>query len=508
MPVVPTSQIRVVPQAPRVDVGAFIPPPNPTGGMDLFANAAKLPLMFEQIALEKDRNKLEAQKIKLAEKEAQYMANNYERFKQAELQAADFKRRQAEAELAGQLLKNDALRTENQLNAPATVETVAGAFGANAAAEEAPLADETVVAAEEMPASPLAAEAPQFNVMGNPPVAAAAQAAPAVEAPETFEYKYNLTNLPALPNVKMVNGSPDYNPIVEDELKKRTLAYLGANPTNKAVREVQKEQFKWRDELTPTPSELRTVDANRIPIVLPVVKVGDKTVDVIGEPRIDIETLHKNKAIEKADIEFSTRYAQTTEAQRANAKLNIERLLRASEYLAEAEKGSGPLDPTRLAFLFPPGVLTSLVGGDRAKALNDVRSVIQQSLRETLGAQFAQNEGERMMKTAFDPLFDAEANFKLISDQIRLLETAARDQDRAFNYYGTNGTIFGFKPKSDLVSRDGTPSLLRLEEIAKSVEKSKTGQMTPEQLKAKGAEDTTRKLDKLLNVYNSYSGPR
>jgi hypothetical protein len=473
--------------------------------MDLFANAAKLPLMFEQIALEKDRNKLEAQKIKLAEKEAQYMANNYERIKQAEMEAADFKRREAEAGLAGTLLKNAALTIENEQNAPATSEAIAGAFGANVAAEEAPLAGETGVAAEEMPASPLAAETPQFNVMGNQPVA---QAAPAVEAPETFEYKYNLTNLPALPNVKVVNGSPDYSPIVEEELKKRTLMYLGGNPTNKAVREVQKEQFKWRDELNPTPGELRTVDANRIPIILPVVKVGDKTVDVIGEPRIDIEALHKNKMIEKADIEFSTRYAQTTEMQRANAKLNIDRLLRASEYLAEAEKGSGPLDPTRLAFLVAPGAFTSLVGGDRAKALNEVRAVIQQNLRETLGAQFAASEGERMMKTAFDPLFGPEANFKLIADQIRLLETAARDQERAFNYYSTNGTIFGFKPKSDLVSADGTPSLVRLSQIADSVMKGKSGEPTPEQIKAKAAEDRTQKVNKLLNTYNSYSGSR
>ncbi len=508
MPVVPTSQVRVVPQAPRVDIGAFIPPPNPTGGMDLFANAAKLPLMFEQIALEKDRNKLEAQKIKLAEKEAQYMANNYERIKQAEMEAADFKRREAEAGLAGKLLENIARANENILNAPATDETVAGAFGANVAAEEGPLADETVVATEEMPASPLASETPQFNVMGNQPVAAAAQAATAVEAPESFEYKFNLANLPALPNVKVVNGSPDYSPIVEEELKKRTLMYLGGKPTNKAVREVQKEQFKWRDELNPTPGELRTVDANRIPIILPVVKVGDKTVDVIGEPRIDIEALHKNKAIEKADTEFSARYAQTTEMQRANAKLNIDRLLRASEYLAEAEKGSGPLDPTRLAFLITPGTLTSLVGGDRAKALNDVRAVIQQNLRETLGAQFAASEGERMMKTAFDPLFGPEANFKLIADQIRLLETAARDQDRAFNYYSANGTIFGFKPKSDLVSPDGTPSLVRLSQIADSVMKGKSGEPTPEQIEAEAAKARTQRVNRLLNAYNSYSGPQ
>lgn len=476
MPVVPTSQIRVVPQAPRVDVGAFIPPPNPTGGMDLFANAAKLPLMFEQIALEKDRNKLEAQKIKLAEKEAQYMANNYERIKQAEMQAADFKRREAEAGLAGTLLKNAALAIENEQNAPATGETIAGAFGANVAAEEAPLAGETGVAAEEMPASPLAAETPQFNVMGNQP---AAKAAPVVEPAESFKYPLDLSNLPALPKINVVDGSPDYNPIVEEELRKRTLMYLGAKPTNKAVREVQKEQYKWREELKPTPSEIRTVDANGIPVVIPAVKVGERNVDVIGEPRIDIKTLHEDKAILDGDIAFKKRWSETTEQQRALAQLNIEKLLKASEYLAEAEKGSGPIDTSRLAFFLPSGAIQTIVGGDRVKAMNEVRSVIQQSLRQSLGAQFTQKEGEEMMNRAFNPLFDAEANFGLIRDQLRLLESAAKEQNRAFNYYNANRTIFGFQPNSDLIAPDGSPSLVRLSQIADSVTKSKGGKATP-----------------------------
>ena len=479
MPVVPTSQVRVVPQAPRVDIGAFIPPPNPTGGMDLFANAAKLPLMFEQIALEKDRNKLEGQKIKLAEKEAQYMADNYERIKQAEMQAADFKRREAEAGLAGTLLKNAALAIENEQNAPATGETIAGAFGANVAAEEAPLAGETGVAAEEMPASPLAAETPQFNVMGNQPVAAAAQAAPAPKAPEDFKFPLDLSNFSALPNVRVVNGSPDYNPIVDEELRKRTLMYLGGNPTNKAVREVQKEQYKWREELKPTPTEDRKTDANGIPVVIPVVKVGDRVVDIIGEPRIDIKTLHEDKAILDGDIAFKKRWSETTEQQRALAQLNIEKLLKASEYLAEAEKGSGPIDTSRLAFFLPSGAIQTIAGGDRVKAMNEVRSVIQQSLRQSLGAQFTQKEGEEMMNRAFNPLFNAEANFGLIRDQLRLLESAAKEQNRAFNYYNANRTIFGFQPNSDLIAPDGSPSLVRLSQIADSVTKSKGGKATP-----------------------------
>jgi hypothetical protein len=38
--------------------------------------------------------------------------------------------------------------------------------------------------------------------------------------------------------------------------------------------------------------------------------------------------------------------------------------------------------------------------------------------------------------------------------------------------------------------------------------KGKSGEPTPEQIKAKAAEDLTQKRNKLLNAYNSYPGPQ
>jgi hypothetical protein len=175
--------------------------------------------------------------------------------------------------------------------------------------------------------------------------------------------------------------------------------------------------------------------------------------------------------------------------------MNIERLVNAAEYLAKAEQNDKEaLVPDQLLFLMDSDKLTALLGGDRAKALNEIRTVIQQSLRETLGAQFARVEGEQMMNRGFNPLFEAKANFALISSALRVAETAIREQDRAYNYFQSNGTIFGFKPNTNLVTKDGAPSVIAIEALAKQAQKpaaapakstgGKAAGVTPEQRQA------------------------
>ena len=110
MPAVPTSQIRVAPQAPRVDTGAFIPKADPTGGLGLFTEAAKLPLMFETLDIQRARNKAEKSTLDLKQKELDFTAKNFEAIQVANQAASaqklaneqvleDIKRRGLEADL-------------------------------------------------------------------------------------------------------------------------------------------------------------------------------------------------------------------------------------------------------------------------------------------------------------------------------------------------------------------------------------------------------------------------
>lgn len=542
MPVVPTSQVSVIPTAPRVDINAFVPRIDPSAGMDVFTKAAQLPLFFEQLGIEKEKNKLERNKLKLAEMEANYMAKNFDRIRQAQLDTAATDAKLKAEQVERQRLENERLRLEIEESGAASeqeiadvlalsetpvpteqpteqptdtgagvsgqTETGAGAgvsgqteANVNVGAQQ-PLAGVSVSTAA---ATPKAQQPPLFNVSIVGPEAA--KPAPVEEA-EDFNYRPDLTNFRAMPRITIdPDGTPNYSPIVNEELRKRQFVMLGDGPTRGTARKVKNETIKWKQELAPKPSELRMVDAKGMPIVVPVVKVGDRVVDAYtDEARIDIDTLHKNKAIETADTKFFSRFAETDEAQRANARMNIERLVNAAEYLARAEQNDKEaLVPDKLLFLMDSDKLTALLGGDRAKALNEIRTVIQQSLRETLGAQFARVEGEQMMNRGFNPLFESKANFQLISNALRVAQTAIREKERAYAYYQANGTIFGFKPNSQIISKDGSPELMAIERLSQQAQKPAAAPAKSTGGKAAGV--TPEQRQTTLNILLGSPGP-
>ena len=523
MPAVPTSQIRVVPQAPRVDINAFIPRVDPSAGMDVFTKAAQLPLFFEQLGIEKERNKLERNKLKLAEMEANYMANNFDLIQKSKMDAAAADAALKTQQLERERLENEKRRRELDDLGSASEEDIASVFGMSApsvtgaatpkaatpgqtetdggAEAQQPLANVSVSTA----ATPQSQQPPLFNVSTIGPEAA--KPAPVEEA-EDPRYIPDFSNFPALPDIKMgEDGRPDYSPVVEEELRKIQLAFIGPNPTKAITKQAKNKKFEWLQSLEPKPGELKTIDSRNIPIVVPVVKVGNRVVDTYPEnARIDRDTLHQNKAIETADTKFFSRFAETDEAQRANARMNIERLVNAAEYLAKAEQNDKEaLVPDQLLFLMDNDKLTALLGGDRAKALNEIRTVIQQSLRETLGAQFARVEGEQMMNRGFNPLFESKANFQLISNALRVAQTAIREKERAYAYYQANGTIFGFKPNSQIISKDGSPELMAIERLSQQAQKPAAA--PAKSTGAKPAEVTPEQRQTTLNILLGSPGP-
>jgi hypothetical protein len=526
MPVVPTSQVRVVPQAPRVDINAFIPRVDPSAGMDVFTKAAQLPLFFEQLGIEKERNKLERNKLKLAEMEANYMANNFDRIRQAQLDTATTDAALKTQQVERERLENEKRKLELAQLGPASeqeiadvlassetpvptgqpTDTGAGVSGQTEADRnveaQPPLANVSVSTAA---ATPQSQQPPLFNVSTIGPEAA--KPAPVEEA-EDPRYIPDFSNFPALPDIKMgEDGRPDYSPVVKEELRKIQLAFIGDAPTQATVNQAKKKRVEWLQGLEPKPGELKTIDSRNIPIVVPVVKVGNRVVDTYPEnARIDRDTLHQNKAIETADTKFFSRFAETDEAQRANARMNIERLVNAAEYLAKAEQNDKEaLIPDQLLFLMDSDKLTALLGGDRAKALNEIRTVIQQSLRETLGAQFARVEGEQMMNRGFNPLFESKANFQLISNALRVAQTAIREKERAYAYYQANGTIFGFKPNSQIISKDGSPELMAIERLSQQAQKPAAA--PAKSTGAKPAEVTPEQRQTTLNILLGSPGP-
>ena len=75
----------------------------------------------------------------------------------------------------------------------------------------------------------------------------------------------------------------------------------------------------------------------------------------------------------------------------------------------------------------------------------DVRAAAQASLRATLGAQFTEKEGERIMQFAYDPTLSAEANIAKIDAAINEIKSNADNQNAKAGQYEKAGSLKEYK---------------------------------------------------------------
>lgn len=77
-----------------------------------------------------------------------------------------------------------------------------------------------------------------------------------------------------------------------------------------------------------------------------------------------------------------------------------------------------------------------------------VESVVQTDLRAILGGQFAQKEGEALIKRAYNPRLEEWQNANRLKLLSRQMQMVADEKNRAMSYFGEKGTIKGyaFKP--------------------------------------------------------------
>lgn len=88
--------------------------------------------------------------------------------------------------------------------------------------------------------------------------------------------------------------------------------------------------------------------------------------------------------------------------------------------------------------------VASVLYPDAQDAKDVVESVVQTDLRAILGGQFAQKEGEALIKRAYNPRLDEEKNarrLKLLTLQMQMVND---EKNRAMSYFGEKGTIKGY----------------------------------------------------------------
>jgi hypothetical protein len=95
------------------------------------------------------------------------------------------------------------------------------------------------------------------------------------------------------------------------------------------------------------------------------------------------------------------------------------------------------------------------INPDLAAVRDEVRGAVQGSLKQILGGQYTEREGEAIFSRAFNPRLSTEENIRRASTELEALKRMAGNKDAAMAYFKAKGTLQGFEPgKTNLRDRE------------------------------------------------------
>lgn len=140
----------------------------------------------------------------------------------------------------------------------------------------------------------------------------------------------------------------------------------------------------------------------------------------------------------KIDEAFADTYLSWNSGGFADSRKQLTQLGEALKILEEKGDVTGAIGmlPTQLQpFINPEGTV----------ARENVEEVVQRSLREILGAQFTEKEGERLIQRAFNPLLSPQENAKRVRRLMGTIGSMADAKQDMVDYFDQNGTLRGYK---------------------------------------------------------------
>lgn len=131
-------------------------------------------------------------------------------------------------------------------------------------------------------------------------------------------------------------------------------------------------------------------------------------------------------------VEFETGGFATVES-------NLDKLDKVISQLESSENLTGPVIGN------VPTVLKAFYNPESVGVEDDIRSIIFQSLRQTLGAQFTEREGDRLVAASFNAVLSEEIN----AERLKRLRTETANSAQAkldmIDYFDKNKTVRGYK---------------------------------------------------------------
>ena len=124
---------------------------------------------------------------------------------------------------------------------------------------------------------------------------------------------------------------------------------------------------------------------------------------------------------------------------------NLSDLDRAIQIIEDAKKKNISISGKMVGLADSTGTLP-YVFKEAADVKDLVGGVAQSNLRQVLGGQFAQKEGEALLARAYNPALPVDDNLKRLRSLRNQISTAANAKIQAVGYFEENGTLTGFKP--------------------------------------------------------------
>lgn len=168
------------------------------------------------------------------------------------------------------------------------------------------------------------------------------------------------------------------------------------------------------------------------------------------KPKIK-EEIKKEKPLTKGqealDRAFAKEYSDYVAAGGyASVQKNLQDLNKVVERLEKDDKVTGTLREK----IFPSDYVRSLVNEEAQDLKDTVERVIQQSLRQTLGAQFTEKEATRLIERSYNPRLSDEKNIERLKQTIKEIQNMAEAKQKAADYFEEKGTLTGYKGKVDI----------------------------------------------------------
>jgi len=186
---------------------------------------------------------------------------------------------------------------------------------------------------------------------------------------------------------------------------------------------------------------------------------------------LEVKSPYDTEGQKAIDKEFGTENYKWMTSGSASAKADLANLQFAKSSLEYSLQNGKPLTGQPLQQLASALGVTPVLFPNTQAVYDAVLSVAQKSLKEILGGQFAQKEGEEFLKRSFDPKLGVEENLrriKILMGSVQSIADAKSAANTHFRKYGTLAQFYG----QQFTSRSVLADLKRQFEVRPSGDKS------------------------------------